>query len=227
MGTQQEYWSTYYRGVFEQGRSWLDYSNGRVQAQTFGLVLEAAGPVVGKRCLDVGCGWGQLARTLHELGASEVTGVDVVAEPIAGLAKSHPHIRWLVGDLSRERLPLAPASVDVLLLVEVLQYMPLGASLAAAWSLLAPGGRLVAVVPNAACPIVAGTRARFDSRYAPPTVEQLAAAIASLDGVEQWACRGLAFAEDQRIAPYRVTPWATSGDWTQPPNRLQLVVSKQ
>jgi sugar transferase EpsL len=64
---QRNFWSSYYGEVFEQQKPWLDYSNARVQAQTFGLA--AAGPVDGAACLDVGCGWGQLARALVALGA--------------------------------------------------------------------------------------------------------------------------------------------------------------
>jgi 2-polyprenyl-3-methyl-5-hydroxy-6-metoxy-1,4-benzoquinol methylase len=226
MSTQQEFWSDYYRAVFQQGNHWLDYSNERVQAQTFGLVLEAAGPIRGRRCLDVGCGWGQLARALHELGASEVTAIDVVPETIERLSKEHARVRWLAGDLSREELGLPHASIDLLLLVEVLQYMPLAQTLRTAWKLLAPGGRIVAVVPNADCPIVAGTRARFDSRYAPPSFEQLRLEIAELSGVEQWACRGLEFAKDQRIAPYETTGWTQEPSWTRQPNRFQLAIVK-
>jgi len=226
MSTQQEFWSAYYRTVFQQGQHWLDYSNERVQAQTFGLVLEAAGPIGGRRCLDVGCGWGQLARALHDLGASAVTAIDVVAEPISRLSNEHAHIRWLTGDLSHDELGLPHASIDLVLLVEVLQYMPLAQTLRTAWKLLAPGGRLVAVVPNADCPIVASTRQRFDSRYAPPTFEQLRLEVCGLEGVEQWACRGLSFAEDQRIAPYEATLWTQTPSWPRQPNRLQLAAIK-
>jgi len=226
MSTQQEFWSAYYRAVFQQGHHWLDYSNERVQAQTFALVLEAAGPILGRRCLDIGCGWGQLARALHELGASEVTAVDVVPETIERLSKLHAHVRWLTGDLSRDELGLPHASIDLLLLVEVLQYMPLAQTLRTAWKLLAPGGRLVAIVPNADCPIVAGTRERFDSRYAPPSFEQLRLEIGALSGVEHWACRGLEFAKDQRIAPYETTCWTQAPSWTRQPNRFQLALMK-
>jgi hypothetical protein len=112
------------------------------------------------------------------------------------------------------------------LLVEVLQYMPLAQTLRTAWELLAPGGRLVAVVPNADCPLVASTRQRFDSRYAPPTFEQLRREVCALEGVEQWACRGLSFAEDQRIAPYETTPWTQTPFWPRQSNRLQLAAIK-
>jgi 2-polyprenyl-3-methyl-5-hydroxy-6-metoxy-1,4-benzoquinol methylase len=227
MSTHREFWGDYYRAVFESGQTWLDYSNERVQAQTFGLVLEAAGPLTGRRCLDIGCGWGQLARALHDFGAADVTAVDIVPEVIGQLAAEFPHIRWLAGNLAHDELGLTAEATDVLLLVEVLQYLPLERTLAIAWELLASGGRLVAVVPNADCPIVKATRARFDDRYEPVGVDGLRHAILGLTHVERWACRGLSFAHDQAIHPYEVTPWTQSAKWATAPNRLQVVVVKQ
>jgi 2-polyprenyl-3-methyl-5-hydroxy-6-metoxy-1,4-benzoquinol methylase len=226
VSTQAEFWGSYYRNVFHEGNRWLDYSNARVQAQTFGLALEAAGPVQGKRCVDVGCGWGQLARALHELGASSVTALDLVPEPITKLAEQHPEIRWLCGDLSAHIATLGAGSSDLILMIEVLQYVPLEATLATAWELLAPGGRLVAVVPNAECPIVSSTRKRFDGHYSPPTVAELQRGLSGLPGCEYWAYRGLVFGRDQRIGPYDVTQWTRGESWFSQPNRLQLVALK-
>jgi 2-polyprenyl-3-methyl-5-hydroxy-6-metoxy-1,4-benzoquinol methylase len=226
VSTQAEFWSSYYRDVFDRGKQWLDYSNARVQAQTFGLALEAAGPVQGKRCIDVGCGWGQLARALRELGASAVTGLDLVPEPIARLAEQYPQIRWLHGDLATHAAALGAESADLVFLIEVLQYVPFEATLATAWELLAPGGRLVAVVPNADCPIVSSTRQRFDGQYSPPTVADVRRALAALARCDYWGYRGLAFGQDQRVGPYSVTPWTEHEDWPAPPNRLQLVALK-
>jgi trans-aconitate methyltransferase len=223
---KQGFWGSYYRGVFEERRSWLDYSNDRVQAQTFGLTLDAAGPISGKRCIDVGCGWGQLARALHGLGAVEVTAIDLVPEPIAELARDFPQIRWLQGDISTGELDLPRESADVLLLIEVLQYMPFVPTLVAAWNLVAPGGRMVAVVPNADCPIVTRTRQRFDQRYGPPTIDDVRRGLATLPGVHSWSYRGLEFAEDQQIAPYKLTAWTQTATWSPPPNRIQFAALK-
>jgi SAM-dependent methyltransferase len=227
VSTQEQFWGDYYRGVFRQGNRWLDYSNDRVQAQTFGLALEAAGPVQGKRCVDVGCGWGQLARALHELGASVVTGLDLVPEPIAALTEQHPHIRWLCGDLTTHASALGTGATDLIMLIEVLQYVPFAATLATAWDLLAPGGRLVGVVPNAECSIVASTRQRFGGQYSPPTATDVGRGLAALPNSDYWGYRGLAFGRDQLIGPYDVTPWTNRADWSFAPNRLQLVALKR
>ena len=61
--------------------------------------------------------------------------------------------------------------------LEVLQYVPLAEALGALWERLLPGGRIVGVVPNADCPIVSRTRARFGANYAPPTLRQIDAVL--------------------------------------------------
>ena len=78
VSTQEQFWRDYYVEIVEKGNLWLDYSNERVQAQTFALALEAAGPVRSKQCIDIGCGWGDFCCTLSALQASTVTGVDIV-----------------------------------------------------------------------------------------------------------------------------------------------------
>src|SRR5262245_48526809 len=47
---QRAYWESHYRDLFARGTSWLDYSNERVQLETFGLSLDASGGVTGRRC---------------------------------------------------------------------------------------------------------------------------------------------------------------------------------
>jgi hypothetical protein len=132
----------------------------------------------------------------------------------------------LCGDISAGQINLPRASADVLLMIEVLQYMPFAVALTTAWELTAPGGRIVAVVPNADCPIVAGTKQRFDGRYAPPTIDDVRRVLSGLSAVELWSFRGLTFGNDQRIAPYLVTPWTQTAEWEGQPNRIQLVAIK-
>src|SRR5262245_53363139 len=100
MTNQREtFWSEYYEDVAKKGDPWLDYSNERVQAQTFGLVVGALGPLAGRRCLDVGCGFGQLARAYQAFGAANVTGIDLSSELIQKLEKSLPGIDFRQGTL--------------------------------------------------------------------------------------------------------------------------------
>jgi SAM-dependent methyltransferase len=224
---RERFWAEYYRGVFRAGTPWLDYSNERVQMQTFATALEAAGPVEGRRCLDVGCGRGQFARALLGLSASAVTGIDIVPELLERNRAMAPAIRWLCGSLENPRFTASLGDYDVVLLLEVLQYIPLATALETLWPHVTPGGRIVAVVPNAECAIAARTRARFGPGYDPPTSGQIAAALGALPGASHWAIRGMFFREDQTLGPYDLSPWSTHHRWTTAPNRLQFVAIRR
>jgi SAM-dependent methyltransferase len=222
----EDYWASYYRGVVKGGQHWLDYSNGRVQAQTFALALEAAGPVTGLRCLDIGCGWGQLTRLLGTLGAVEPTGVDIVPELIASLAETHPGYRWVCGSPTDVPLLESLSDFDVVFAIEVLQAVPLEPALRALWDRVVPGGRLVGVMANAACPIVQHTQERFPEKYHGLDVDTVRSVVGGLSDVDAFSLRGMFFQDDQRIAPYQAGPWETAPSWRTPPNRIQFVVQK-
>lgn len=227
MNVQEDFWADYYGEVAKNGRTWLDYSNERVQAQTFALALESAGPVGGRRCLDIGCGWGGFSKSLSSLGASAVTGVDIVPEIIEQHQQERPDIRWLCGSLGNSALDAELGGCDIAFLLEVLQYVPVADALRRIWQLVSPGGRLVAVVPNGQCPIVARTRERFGGSYAPPTVAEIEHEARSWPELEEFFYRGLSFGAEQRVAPYDVSRWLTSGGWSEAPNRLQFVAIKR
>jgi hypothetical protein len=95
------------------------------------------------------------------------------------------------------------------------------------WRHVRPGGRLIGLIPNAACPIVAGAMGRFSGRYHAARVEDIAAMAANLDALAVWAVRGLRFAADQRITPYEVDRWTTEVCGSEPPNRLSFVFLKK
>jgi 2-polyprenyl-3-methyl-5-hydroxy-6-metoxy-1,4-benzoquinol methylase len=225
MSLQEAFWTMYFDDVSRRGNSWLDYSNEHVQAQTFGLALEAAGSVLHKRCVDYGCGHGQFCRALHSLGAGSVTGVDIVPDVIAHHKREYPNIRWVCASAgSPEPAGLEP--YDLAFLLEVLQYLPLEQTIDSVWDRLLPRGRIVAVVPNAACDIVSRTKERFDARYDPPTFAQLQAVLSGRPDLEHAAFRGMYFGTNQRIVPYQVSPWHTS-EWQGTPNRVQFVAVKR
>jgi 2-polyprenyl-3-methyl-5-hydroxy-6-metoxy-1,4-benzoquinol methylase len=225
---REVFWADYYNQLSQHAEPWLDYSNDRVQAQTFGLVLSALGSVLGRRCLDVGCGFGQLARALEAIGASQVTGIDVTSQFIERLRAQHPSIRWDVGTLDNPAYCSSLGSFDRISLVEVLQYVPIGPTLRRAWELLAPGGRLVAVVPNRECPIVARAMQRFPGKYLPPTPRELASVGEALctGGGNSWGVQGMSFAEDQILSPYAISNWTRVPAFVTAPNRLLFAALK-
>ena len=217
------FWTKYYSDVHGRENGWLDYSNERVQAQSLAVAIEAAGPLEGRSCIDAGAGKGQLAHALRALGAQAVTAIELVSSTVEALGDRHPDVTWRQGSVADPKTFEGIGAVDVLFAVEVLQYVPLRECLSLLWSRVRPGGRLVGVIPNAGCPLVARAVARFGGEFVPAHSSELSDALSSLPEVGLWRCRGLTFAADQAIAPYEVSAWKSGAGWTDPPNRFAFV----
>ncbi len=100
------------------------------------------------RVLELGCGEGYLSGLLSRRG-HEVTGVDLNPPKIQTARRVHPNVTFHEGDIRTVQLPDAP--YDTVVLAEVLEHVtekPGQEILVRAWSLVAPGGRLVVSVPN-------------------------------------------------------------------------------
>ena len=225
---QQARWMEHYRKLYSAApKAWLDLSNEAVQAQTFAVAIEAAGAIGERRCLDIGCGHGQLSTCLSGLRASEVVGVDIIPETIKSCREKYPHVRWECGSASDETFVKSLGDFDVIFLVEVLQYVDWESTLRTFWDNVRPGGRIVAVVPNKNNSIVQKTMSRFGHTYLPPSPSELVALVASLTEVECWAHRGMDFQQDQRLVPYLAHPWVTTGELQDPANRLVFAIMKR
>ncbi|GGU49118.1 class I SAM-dependent methyltransferase [Lentzea flava] len=116
-------------------------------------LLSAVGDLRGKSVLDVACGTGFYARLFHDLGATRVVGVDSAGEMI-GYAR-HVEEREPRGITYEQHdataLP-ALGEFDVVTAVWLLGYADdeaaLDAMIGNLKANLAPGGRLVVLVPN-------------------------------------------------------------------------------
>jgi len=94
---QDRFWKNHYDDLATAAKPWLDYSNDRVQAQTFAVALEAAGSIQGRCCLDFGCGFGLLSMALEALGAAAVCGIDQSAVIINRNRQRTNSIEWILG----------------------------------------------------------------------------------------------------------------------------------
>ncbi len=224
---KQESWAEYYQRVFASGNPWLDYSNANVQGQTFGVAIEAAGPINGKRCLDLGCGRGHLSLALSGLQASQVVGVDIVAESIIACRERYPSVRWEVGTPENEEFCQTLGNFDVIFLIEMLHYVDWRKTLQILWNQLNSGGRIVAIVPNKDNAIVQKTIARFEGRYVPLNPAEILEFVGTLPDVECWAYRGMDFQQDQRLLPYVTSPWTNEMISGFASNRLVFVLQKK
>lgn len=122
--------------------AWRASDLGRItEALGHRLLLDLAGPLDGRRVLDVGCGDGAFAARLAAGGAA-VAGVDADPAMIAAARAAVPGARCMVGDA--ERLPLPDNHFDLVTAVTVLCLVndPRRA-VADMARVTAPGGRIV------------------------------------------------------------------------------------
>jgi SAM-dependent methyltransferase len=116
-------------------------------------VLERFVSLADRDVVDVGCGGGWLARDLAARGARAI-GTEISDEQLAD-AREHGdadgRITYVVG--RAEALPLADASVDVVVFMNSLHHVPEAAmpdALREAGRVLRPGGRVFVAEPQAA-----------------------------------------------------------------------------
>lgn len=226
-------WVEYYQKVYAAENSSLDYSSNSpdrgeiLQAQTFGIAIESAGLLRGKRCLDIGCGRGQLMLAVAALQAREAVGVDIIPDSINRLKERHPHVRWEVGNLEDAAFCESLGHFDVAFIIELLQLVDWRQALKTIWGRIAPGGRVVAICPNKDNDIIQKTIERFEGRFGAPNPTELTELVAGLPDLECWAYRGMDFQQDQRIVPYVTLPWTTSIIDDFKCNRLVIVIQKK
>ncbi len=97
------------------------------------------------RALDVGCGYGRMARTLADLGY-QVTGVEPSARVLKVAQRLLPDLEWRVGQMPD--LPFEDASFELVCLFNVarsLHLLKIADICASVNRLVKPGGRLVII----------------------------------------------------------------------------------
>lgn len=111
-----------YDRVFATGAEhfFSKYKNGKDESETHSVVIGALGKIEGKTILDVGCGTGELAASLAELGAARVTGIDYSEKAISTARErySQGNLEFLCRDIADWQEP-----VDVLVSCGTFEHM--------------------------------------------------------------------------------------------------------
>jgi 2-polyprenyl-3-methyl-5-hydroxy-6-metoxy-1,4-benzoquinol methylase len=101
----------------------------------------------GERVLDLGCGAGEFTAALHAHG-TEVTGIDVVAEPLRRARRAHPRLDFREGVLDGP-LALDDGAFDVVWAGEVIEHVvDVAGWLSEVRRVLPSGGRLLLTTPD-------------------------------------------------------------------------------
>ncbi|MBP8306846.1 MAG: class I SAM-dependent methyltransferase [Burkholderiaceae bacterium] len=117
------------------------YERGRPEypTQIAGWLSDTLGIGPGTAVVDLGAGTGKFTSLLMATGA-QVTAIEPVAAMQAQLARRLPQVAVLTG--VAERMPLADATVDVLVCAQAFHWFANDAALADMHRVLKPGGRL-------------------------------------------------------------------------------------
>ena len=125
------------------------------------VVFDRLRPITSRaRVVDLGCGEGYCARTLAEMGAASVFGLDTSSEMIGRAQKAeeqdqHGCLEYHTGSVTE--LPLDDESIDIALGVFVYNYLSvteMHQSMAEAFRVLKEGGTFLFTVPHPSLPFM-------------------------------------------------------------------------
>jgi len=174
-------------GVIEQYRTATNVGGGAVDAAYY----EAAAPALWRRlgpwaparrsarCLDLACGNGELLFALERHGYQQLQGVDLCLESVE-LARRFTRAGVEHADVMSHLAAQPDASFDLVTALNIFEHLP-KAELPGLFTelrrVVAPGGSVVAMVPNALSPFGASTRywdITHELAFTPASVHQLA-----------------------------------------------------
>lgn len=183
--------------------------------QNYAFVLEACGPVAGKRVLDVGFGDGSLARTLDLLGAI-VSAIDINPENVPKLRVAAPSIAWWKADMICWEQSRNAEPFDLIIACDCLQFVDFDDALNHLLGVLATNGRLVGLLPNTDFAAIhdshssTGLRSQISMSNAAEILQPLAQHA-------YVAYRGIYLQAESQLVPMHSGPWINLTNHAGPP----------
>jgi 2-polyprenyl-3-methyl-5-hydroxy-6-metoxy-1,4-benzoquinol methylase len=111
------------------------------------------------RCLDLGCGHGNILHALRTLGFQRLEGVDLSAEQVTIASKEFPQVEQM--SLTEKLQSAPPASYDLITLFDVIEHLTKSEILdlfELLVSRLAPNGIVIIHCPNGDSPFIGPVR---------------------------------------------------------------------
>jgi SAM-dependent methyltransferase len=142
-------YSIHYRKWHDGSKAHFD-TTAHFYRRLLASVLKSVPPEA--RILDIGCGQGLLVYALTTFGYRSVQGIDLSEQQVAVGQEHGLSCRAVDQDYISDLAKTAPATFDLIFLMDVLEHMDKDEqlrTLAAVSELLVPGGRLILSVPNA------------------------------------------------------------------------------
>jgi SAM-dependent methyltransferase len=155
--------------------------------------------VRGGDVLDLGSGTGELCRVARDAGARSVIGVNLSQEEI-DFAKCQVDATFVLQDVASYLAQCPEGSVDCIFALNILEHLDkdtLVRVLEGAHRALRPGGRLVAMVPNATSPFGGMTRywdITHQNAFTPSSVRQLSRLVGFGERAEFRECGPVPYA---------------------------------
>jgi SAM-dependent methyltransferase len=149
--------------------------------------------VADRDVLDLGSGTGELCRLTKDAGARSVVGVNLSQEEI-DFAIGQVDATFVLRDIASHLDECQAASVDRIFALNILEHLDkdtLVRVLEGAFRALRPGGRLIAMVPNATSPFGGMTRywdITHQNAFTPSSVRQLSRLVGFGEAAEFREC---------------------------------------
>ena len=129
---------------FEQADHWKKHYTASRYYPLWAIIADRLRPNCPQRVLDIGCGPGQVAELLRDIGISDYLGIDFSKARIEAARKVCPEFEFLCADIFNDKV-LEESNYDCVLAMEFLEHVENDVEVL---NRTRPGTTILATVPN-------------------------------------------------------------------------------